>query len=97
MQEALAILFSVALASFLIRWGVNWVLLNRINNTDFFSFKRLYSFEHFFPLLKHIAVSEWKLWWKGPDHSYLKKISNILSVMLYSCVTALVMIINFVI
>jgi hypothetical protein len=96
MDEILSTLFSVALASFLIRWGVNWVLLNKINNTDYFSFGKFYSLKHCFPILKHAAISEWKFWWKGSDHANLKRVSNILSVVVYSSVSMVIAILVFI-
>jgi hypothetical protein len=82
--QLLSTLFSMALTFFLIRWGVNWVLLNRINKTDYFSFNTKYSFQDFFPIVKHMAISEFKFWWFGKDHTKLKLFSNILSGLTYS-------------
>jgi hypothetical protein len=86
----------MALTIFLIRWGVNWVLLNRTNKTDFFSYGTSYSFEDLFPIIRHIAISEFKFWWKGSDHANLKRVSNFLSVVVYSSVFLIVAMIIFI-
>jgi hypothetical protein len=33
--------------------------------------------------MKHIATSEWKIWWTGDDSKELKLYSNLLSGVLY--------------
>jgi hypothetical protein len=95
--EILSTLCNIALIIFLMRWGLNWILLNRVNNTDFFSFETSYTFKDLFPIVKHIAISELKFWWSGYDYANLKMISNLLSFILYSCLIIIIAIINFII
>ncbi|SDM34213.1 hypothetical protein SAMN05421823_112146 [Catalinimonas alkaloidigena] len=78
-------LLSVALTLFMVRWAINWTLLNRINGTRFPFVPGKYTLYALFQLSKHVAVSEWKFWWWGKGHTTLKVISNVLSFIIYTC------------
>jgi hypothetical protein len=65
-ESTITYLLIFAICSFLIRWILNWIILNRINNTKL-SPLRTNSVDEFIPMIKHIAISEWKIWWKGDD------------------------------
>jgi hypothetical protein len=80
---------------FLVRWIINWILLNKINGTNYSPLKANYSFNDIWPLLKHIAISEWKFWWYGDDLRNLKNVSNILSTSLYFCIVIMIAIVYF--
>ena len=64
---------------FLIRWTINWRILNKQNQTKFSFFTN--PMDDFFSYLKHVFISEWTLYWENADKSILKKISNILSLL----------------
>jgi len=92
-EFTLAYLFIVAFFLFLLRWALNWVILNRVNKTSYSLFRTDYSISDYFPLIKHIAISEWKIWWKGDDQKKLKGYSNVLSGGLYILILVIVMLI----
>ncbi len=79
-------LFIISITSFCIRWVTNWILLNKINHTNYYPFLNNYSFNDFIPLFKHVAISEWKIWWGGNEFRQLTYFSNIFSVILYLAV-----------
>jgi hypothetical protein len=82
-ESILNYLFIIAICLFLLRWILNWVILNEINKTKYSPFRMSYSLDDFLPMMKHIAISEWKIWWKGDDLKELKNYSNLLSGGLY--------------
>jgi hypothetical protein len=73
----------ISTIAFLFRWLINWILLNRINKTDFSVFAKNAFMDNFFIVFRHVIVSEWKLWWTGEAFHKLKTISNILSAIFY--------------
>jgi hypothetical protein len=82
-ESILNYLLIFAICSFLLRWSLNWIILNRINKTRHSPFRADYRVDDFIPLMKHVAISEWKIWWKGDDLKELKLYSNLLSGILY--------------
>ena len=42
------------------------------------------SFKNIIPIFKHVAISEWALWWSGDEFKRLKRFSNLLSEIVYS-------------
>ncbi len=84
MEEVLSTLLIIGCGLFAVRWLVNWRLLNLKNGTSFSLFRTDYSLREFFQMFKHMAISEWKLWWFDlQDQRALKVISNTLSVTIY--------------
>jgi len=80
----LNLLLITSLVPFLIRWAINWGLLNTINNTSYSIFPTNYLVDDFWGFLKHIAISEWKFWWFHlEDHRKLKIASNFFSAAFY--------------
>jgi hypothetical protein len=82
-ESILDFLFIITICLFSLRWAVKWVILNRINKTTFSPFRAGFSIDDFIPLIKHVTVSEWKVWWRGNDFKELKGYSNFLSCGLY--------------
>jgi endo-1,4-beta-mannosidase len=82
-ESILNYVFIIAICLFLLSWSLNWVILNRINKTTYSPFRTNYSIGDFMPMMKHVAISEWKIWWKGEDFRELKGYSNLLSGALY--------------
>lgn len=82
-ESLLNFLSIFAVCSFLLRWLLNWIILNRINKTKYSPFRTDYSIDDFIPFMKHVAISEWQIWWKGDDLKEMKCYSNLLSGALY--------------
>lgn len=90
-EEFLYLLLFLALGLFLVRWLINWNLLNLKNGTSFSMFRANYSLTNFFGLFRHMAISEWKVWWFDiQDQKTMKVVSNILSAIIYLLVIGLV-------
>ena len=88
--EVFSDLFSIGLIAFILRWGVNWILLNKINSTNIYPWS-LKSILNWWPIMKHLAISEWNPWWTGVDFRKWKLASNALSVIVYSCALFLIL------
>ncbi len=70
----------VSILLFLARWAINWIILNNQNQTKYSMFSLSKTFgKQYLGMMKHMAISEWTLYWKNKDKNSLKKISNILS------------------
>jgi hypothetical protein len=83
-------LLSIGLSAFFLRWGINWILLNKINGTNICPWS-LKSILNWWLVIKHLAISEWNPWWTGVDFKNWKLVSNALSVIVYGCALFLIL------
>ena len=86
-EEFLSLLLLIALGLFLVRWLINWKLLNLKNGTSFSMFGANYSQNDLWGMFRHMAISEWNIWWFDlQDQRTMKIISNILSTIIYTVI-----------
>jgi hypothetical protein len=81
-------LLYIAIISFLIRWYLNWGILNKVNNTRFV-FGSVNSFDNYFAMVKHMIISQWTLFWFNREKSWKKQVSNMLSIIMVLCLAAM--------
>ena len=92
-EIALVFLSITCVILFGLRWITNWKLLNQENKTNFNLLQIGYSFSDLGPLMKHIALSEWKLWWMGSDEKPLKQLSNLFSSIIYTLIFLMIILV----
>ncbi|MDO1451420.1 hypothetical protein Q0590_34415 [Rhodocytophaga aerolata] len=92
--EIITVILLTGLCCFILRWAINWILLNKVNKTNYSPFRASYSLSDIIPMFRHVAISEWKVWWRGEEYSTLKVVSNTLSVIIYSCVALMIVLLS---
>ncbi|PBQ30466.1 hypothetical protein CNR22_01350 [Sphingobacteriaceae bacterium] len=73
----------ITVALFLVRWIINWEILNKQNATNFSFFKPPRLMADMLHWTKHTFLSEWILYWKNEDNNCWKRTSNFLSLLTF--------------
>jgi len=85
-------LLFVAVFSFLIRWFLNWNILNEIKQTNYTIMRRPRSINEYLGMFSHMVYSEWLLYWRNTENSKKKLIANILSLITVLSTISLVLV-----
>jgi len=90
LDNFLSLLFLIVTGLYLFRGLLNWVLLNQVNETNhpiIFNAKTV----DLILTLRHLTISFLKVWWNGDEFRTFKRISNIISGLLYLSILTLVL------
>jgi hypothetical protein len=90
LDKFLSILFLIVTGLYLFRGLLNWVLLNQVNETNH---PRIFNAKpvDLILTLGHLTISFLKVWWNGEEFRTFKRISNIVSGLLYLSILTLVL------
>ncbi len=84
MENEYPIFLFITIILFVIRWTINWRIINNQNQTNYSIFFSQHQRHNPLGLLNHTITSQWTLYWKNGDKILLKKISNILSALTFA-------------